>query len=294
LRRSGARADGHGAPGYAHEDGGGDGEQTVYALDGTTLDRGLSRFPWARSRAQNAAVKMPTGLDRQGNIPAFIDVQPAKIHEIHTLDELLLAPGSLAMMDRAYLDFQRLSRLQQALAFFIVRARKDFRCPRLAAHPVDKRSGLRCHPTIRLQSFYPAQFYPQRRRRIRYREAQTEKNLLFLTHHFVLPTLTLAPLYQSRGQVEWFFQWVKQPLRIQKFYGLSPHAVKTPTGIAISVYVRWAILRKRLDLGLSLDSMSQILSLTLFEKMPLLQAFSQINASTELAPACNQLDLFNL
>ena len=197
-------------------------------------------------------------------------------------------------MDRAYLDFERLYRLQQALAFFIVRSRKDFRFHRLAAHPVDKRSGLRCDQTIRLQSFYPAKFYPQPLRRIHYRDAETEKKLIFLTNNFVLPTLTIAQLYKCRWQVELFFKWVKQHLRIKKFYGLSPNAVKTQIWIAISVYVLLAILRKRLDLGLSLYSMSQILSLTLFEKMPLLQAFSQINGSTELAPVCNQLDLFNL
>jgi len=279
---------------YADEDFGVDLKQTVYALDCTTIDLCLSLFPWARYRAQNAAVKMHTLLDLQGNIPAFIDVKPAKIHEIHTLDEVLPEPGSIYIMDRAYLDFERLYRLQQALAFFIVRARKDARFHRLAAHPVDKRSGLRCDQTIRLQSFYPAKFYPQPLRRIRYRDAETEKNLIFLTNNFVLPTLTIAQLYKCRWQVELFFKWVKQHLRIKKFYGLSPNAVKTQIWIAISVYVLLAIIRKRLDLGLSLYSISQILSLTLFEKTPLSQALLQINGSTELAPVCNQLDLFNL
>jgi uncharacterized protein DUF4372/DDE family transposase len=279
---------------YAHEDFGLELEQTVYALDCTTIDLCLSLFPWARYRAQNAAVKMHTLLDLQGNIPAFIDVKPAKIHEIHTLDELLPEPGSIYILDRAYLDFARLYRLQQALAFFIIRARKDFRFHRLAAHPVDRRSGLRCDQTIRLQSFYPAHGYPQPLRRIHYRDAESEKDLVFLTNNFLLPSLTITQLYKCRWQVELFFKWVKQHLRLKKFYGLSPNAVKTQIWIAISVYVLLAILRKHLGVELSLYSMTQILSLTLFEKMPLLQAFSLINRSPELAPICNQLDLFDL
>jgi hypothetical protein len=279
---------------YAHESFGLELEQTVYALDCTTIDLCLSLFPWARYRAQNAAVKMHTLLDLQGNIPAFIDVKPAKIHEIHTLDELLPEPGSIYILDRAYLDFERLYHLHQALAFFIIRPRKDFRFRRLGSYPVDPRRGLRCDQTIRLQSFYPAKFYPQPLRRIHYRDAETEKNLIFLTNNFLLPTLTIAQLYKCRWQVELFFKWVKQHLRIQKFYGLSPNAVKTQIWIAISVYVLLAILRKRLGIELSLYSMSQILSLTLFEKRPISQAFSQIDRLPELAAVCNQLDLFNL
>ncbi len=279
---------------YTDEDFGVELAQTVYALDCTTIDLCLSLFPWARYRALNAAVKMHALLDLRGNIPAFIDVKPAKIHEVNVLDQLLPEPGSIYIMDRAYLDFQRLYTLHQALAFFIIRSRHNFGFHRVASRAVDKRIGLRCDQTIRLQSFYPAKFYPQLLRRIRYRDAATEKNLIFLTNNFLLPTLTIAQLYKCRWQVELFFKWVKQHLRIKKFYGLSPNPVKTQIWIAISVYVLLAILRKRLDVGLSLYSMSQILSLTLFEKMPLLQAFSQINASTELAPVCNQLDLFNL
>jgi hypothetical protein len=237
---------------------------------------------------------MHTLLDLQGNIPAFIDVKPAKIHEIHPFDQLLPEPGSIYIMDRAYLDFARLYHWHPALAFFIIRARKDFRCHRLTAHPVDKLTGLPCDQTIRLQSFYPAKSYPDPLRRIRYRDAQTEKTLIFLTNNFLLPTLTIAQLYQCRWQVELFFKWVKQHLRIKKFYGLSPNAVKTQIWIAISVYVLLAIVRKRLRLELNRYPISQILSLTLFEKMPLLQAFSQINDSSELAPSGNQLNLFHL
>jgi len=279
---------------YAHEDFGMELGQTAYALDCTTIDLCLSLFPWARYRAHNAAVKMHALLDLQGNIPAFIDVKPAKIHEIHTLDELLPEPGSFYVMDRAYLDFQRLYLLQQGLAFFVVRSRKDFRFRRLGACPVDKHSGLRCDQTIRLQSFYPAKFYPASLRRIRYRDAEAGKTLIFLTNHFFLPALTIAQLYKCRWQIELFFKWVKQHLHIKKFYGLSPNAVKTQVWIAISIYVLLAIIRKRLGVELSLYAMSQILSLTLFEKRPLLQVFSQITDSLETAPVGNQLDLFNL
>ena len=269
-------------------------QQTVYALDSTTIDLCLSLFPWARYRAQNAAVKMHTLLDLQGNIPAFIDVTPAKMHEIHTLDILLPEPGSIYILDRGYLDFERLYRLQRALAFFIIRSRKDFRFRRLVSHPVDKNTGLRCDQTIRLQSFYPAKFYPEPLRRIRYHDAETEKSLVFLTNHFDLPTLTIAQLYKCRWQVELFFKWVKQHLRIKKFYGLSPNAVKTQIWVAISVYVVLAILRKQLRLDLSLYTISQILSLSLFEKMPLLQAFSQLSRASELGQSRNQLNLFNI
>jgi hypothetical protein len=221
-------------------------QQTVYALDCTTIDLCLSLFPWARYREKNAAVKLHTLLDLQGNIPAFVSILPAKIHEIRVFDQLLIEPGSIYLMDRAYLDFQRLYRLHQALAFFIIRARKDFRFHRLSAQAVDKSTGLRCDQSIRLQSFYPAKFYPAALRRIRYYDAESEKNLVFLTNNFLLPTLTIARLYQCRWQVELFFKWVKQHLRIKRFYGLSPNAVKTQIWIAISVYVLLAIVRKRL------------------------------------------------
>ena len=220
---------------YANEDFGVELQQTVYALDCTTIDLCLALFPWARYRAKNAAVKMHTLLDLHGNIPAFIAVAPAKIHEIRVFDQLLPEPGSIYIMDRAYLDFQRLYTLQQALAFFIIRSRKDFRFHRLGSHPVDQSTGLRCDQTIRLESFYPAKFYPDPLRRIRYHDAETEKNLTFLTNNFLLPTLTITQLYKCRWQVELFFKWVKQHLRIKKFYGLSPNAVKTQIWIAVSI-----------------------------------------------------------
>jgi hypothetical protein len=281
-------------PLYAGEDFGVDLEQTVYALDATIIELCLSLCPWARYRPFHAGVKVHTLLDLEGNIPALIAVKPAKIHEIHILDELLPEPGSIYIMDRGYLDFARLYHLHQALAFFVIRSRKGFRFHRLAARPVDKLTGLRCDQTIRLKSFYPAHGYPEPLRRIRYRDAETDKTLVFLTNNFLLPTLTIAQLYRCRWQIELFFKWIKQHLRIKKFYGLSPNAVKTQIWIAIAVYVLLAIVRKRLRLELSLYSMSQILSVTLFEKMPIFQAFSQINPLTELAGPHNQLTLFKL
>ena len=281
-------------PLYAGEDFGVDLEQTVYALDATIIERCLSLCPWARYRPFHAGVKVHTLLDLEGNIPAFITIKPAKIHEIHILDELLPEPGSIYTLDRGYLDFARLYHLHQALAFFVIRSRKTFRFHRLAARPVDKPTGLRCDQTIRLKSFYPAHGYPEPPRRIRYHDGETDKTLVFLTDIFLLPTLTVAQLYRCRWQVELFFKWIKQHLRVKKFYGLSPNAVKTQIWIAISVYVLLAIVRKRLRLDLSLHSMSQILSVTLLDKMPILQAFSRFEASTELIASCNQLDLFNL
>jgi hypothetical protein len=279
---------------YADESFGVELQQTVYALDATTIDLCLALFPWARYRAQNAAIKMHTLLDLQGNIPAFIAIKPAKIHEIHVLDELLLEPGCIYLMDRGYLDFARLYALDQARAFFITRARKDFAFHRLGALPIDKATGLRCDQTIRLKSFYPAKSYPQPLRRIRYHDAETDKILIFLTNHLFLPALIIAQLYKCRWQVELFFKWIKQHLRIKKFYGLSPNAVKTQIWIAISVYALLAIVRKRLQLELNLYPMSQILSLSLFEKTPLLQAFSQMNLSDEPEISCKQLNLFDL
>jgi IS4 transposase len=279
---------------YAEESFGVELEQTVYALDCTTIDLCLSLFPWARYRPKNAAVKMHTLLDLHGNIPAFISVVPAKIHEIHVLDQLVVEPGSIYLVDRAYLDFQRLYTLKQALAFFIIRARKNFYFQRVGSHSVDQQTGLRCDQTIRLKSFYPAKFYPEPLRRIRYHDADTQKTLVFLTNNFLLPSLTIPQLYKCRWQVELFFKWVKQHLRIKRFYGLSPNAVKTQIWIAISVYVLVSIVRKRLRLPLNLYPISQILSLTLFEKVPLLQALSQSYALEQMSTSRNQLDLFQL
>lgn len=281
-------------PLYAGEDFGVELDQTVYALDCTTIDLCLSLFPWARYRAQNAAVKMHTLLDLEGSIPAHVDVKPAKIHEIHTLDELLFQPGAIYLLDRGYLDFRRLYRVHQSQAFFITRARKDFCFRRVSAAPVDKLTGLRCDQTIRLLSFYTVQGYPEALRRIRLRDTENDRTLIFLTNNFHLPALTITELYRCRWQVELFFKWIKQHLHIQKFFGVSPNAVQTQIWIAIAVYVLLAIARKRLGLNLSLYTMTQILSVTFFEKTPILHAFSQFQSQPDWAAPCNQLGLFNL
>jgi Domain of unknown function (DUF4372)/Transposase DDE domain len=267
-------------------------EETAYALDCTTIDLCLSLFPWARYRRLNAAVKMHTLLDLRGNIPVGIDIKPAKIHEIRVFDQLLPEPGAFYLLDRGYLDFARLYTLTQCLAFFIIRARKDFRFRCVASHAVDKSTGLRCDQTIRLVSFYPLHGYPENLRRIRYHDGETDHHLIFLTNNFSLPTLSIPQLYKCRWQVELFFKWIKQHLRIKAFYGLSENAVKTQIWTAIAVYVLVAIVRKRLGLDLELHAMLQILSLTLFEKVPLIQVLTQITPQSEAADLANQLQMF--
>ncbi len=269
-------------------------DETVYALDCTTIDLCLSLFPWARYRKLNAAVKVHTLLDLRGSIASFVAIYPAKIHEIRIFDQLVPEPGAIYLMDRAYLDFQRLYTLTQCLASFIIRSRKDFTFYCVASHPVDAASGVRCDQTIRLKSFYPAHGYPERLRRICYLDAETAKRLTFLTNNFLFPALTVAQLYKRRWQIELFFKWIKQHLRIERFYGLSPNAVRTQIWIAISVYVLIAIVKKQLGLDLSLYTISQILSVSLFEKTELLQALTDFHGSNPDSDSCNQLALFNL
>jgi hypothetical protein len=267
-------------------------EETAYALDCTTIDLCLSLFPWARYRRQNAAVRMHTLLDLRGNMPVGIDIKPAKIHEIRVFDQLLPEPGAFYLLDRAYLDFARLYTLTQCLAFFIIRARKDFRFRCVASQAVDKTTGLRCDQTIRLVSFYPLHGYPENLRRIRYCDRESDRHLIFLTNNFSLPTLTIPQLYQCRWQVELFFKWIKQHLRIKAFYGVSENAVKTQIWTAIAVYVLVAIVRKHLGLDLELYAMLQILSVSLFEKVPLSQILTQTAAHPERRDICNQLQMF--
>ncbi len=279
---------------YAGEEFGVELEQTVYALDSTTIDLCLSLFPWARYRTVDAGIKLHTLLDLRGSIPSFIDITPARIHELHILDQLLPEAGAVYLMDRAYLDFARLYTLHQCLAFFVIRAQKDLAFRRIYSHPTDPACGVRCDQIIRLHSFYPAQSYPERLRRICYFDAGTDHRLTFLTNNFSFPALTVARLYKCRWQVELFFKWIKQHLRIQKFYGLSENAVKTQIWIAISIYVLVAIVRKRLRLEPSLYAMLQILSLTIFEKIELLQAFTRTNYEDEAIETGNQFTLFDL
>jgi hypothetical protein len=268
-------------------------EETAYALDCTTIDLCLSLFPWARYRRLNAAVKMHTLLDLRGSIPVGIDIKPAKIHEIRVFDQLLPEPGAFYLLDRGYLDFARLYHLTQCLAFFIIRARKDFRFRCVTSQAVDKSTGLRCDQTIRLESFYTLKGYPEALRRIRYRDQESARQLIFLTNNFSLPTLNIPQLYKCRWQVELFFKWIKQHLRIKAFYGLSENAVKTQIWTAIAIYVLAAIVRKRLRLDLELHAMLQILSVSLFEKVPLLQVLTQNAPPFQTRDAANQLQMFS-
>jgi len=274
---------------YAKEEFGVQLEQTVYALDCTTVNLCLSLFPWARYREKNAAIKIHTLLDLRGSIPSFIKVTPARVHEIHILDELVPEPGSIYIMDRAYLDFSRLYTLTQGLAFFVIRARKPFLFQRLYSHPVQKSSGLRCDQTIVLKGLIQKKGYPEKLRRIRYRNVQTDKQLVFLTNNFHLSALTITQLYQCRWQVELFFKWIKQHLRIKKFYGISENAIKTQIWTAVSAYVLIAIVRKRLEIKASLYTILQILGVTLFERTPLSQVLTERNYNNEQTRNCNQL-----
>jgi len=277
---------------YADDGFGVELDHTAYALDSTTVDLCLSLFPWAQYREKNAGIKIHTLLDLRGNIPSFLQITPAKIHDVNFLDQLIVEPGSFYIMDRGYLDFARLYTVNQCLAYFIIRPRKNFQFQRIASSPVDKTLGLQCDQTIRLVSFYTRKGYPDSLRRIRYTDPETQKHLTFLTNNFLLPTWTVPQLYKCRWQVELFFKWVKQHLRIKKFYGISDNAIKTQIWIAASVYVLVAIIRKRLQLDLNLYSILQILSVTLFEKSSLSQVFSESSGALADPLVQNQLNLF--
>ena len=268
-------------------------DQTVYALDATTIDLCLSLFPWAQFRRHKSAVKLHTLLDLRGSIPTVVIVTDGQIHEVNILDQLFWEAGAIYLMDRAYLDFRRLYRLHQSGAFFVTRAKKRFDCQRLFSQAVDKTTGLRSDQIVSLNNPVPKRGYPERLRRIRYYDASSQKRLVFLTNNFLLPPLTIAKLYQCRWQVELFFRWIKQHLRIKAFYGTSKNAVTTQIWIAISVYVLVAIVKKRLNLERSLHSILQILSVSLFEKTPILQALSAPECGEINHDSCNQLTLFD-
>lgn len=265
---------------------------TVYALDATTIDLCLTLFPWAPFQQSKAAVKLHTLLDLRGNIPAFIHVTGARWHDSWVLDELAPESGAFYVMDRGYIDFSRLHDLNRSGAFFVVRARANFRFRRLYSHAVDKQTGLRCDQTVRTAGADSTTDYPDQLRRIKFRDAETGRTFTFLTNNFVLPALTVARLYKCRWQVELFFKWIKQHLRIKRFFATSENAVKTQVWIAVSVYVLVAILKKRLDLGSSLYTILQVLSVTAFEKAPLLQVFSESQIAQGDHPSHNQLNLF--
>jgi hypothetical protein len=278
---------------YINEDFGVELQQTAYALDATIIDLCLSLFPWAKFRNRKGAVKLHTLIDLRGSIPAFVIITHGKVHEVTVLDDLIIEAGAIYIMDRGYLDFRRLHRIQQASAFFVTRAKSNFKFKRLYSNRVDKSTGLQCDQIIVLTGFYANKDYPDKLRRIRYHDAEHNNTLVFLTNNFTLPALTIAKLYRCRWQVELFFKWIKQHLRIKAFYGTTENAVKTQIWIAISVYVLVAIVKKRLNLKHSLYTILQILSVTLLEKIQLLQAVSSMEDDDTNGDSCNQLNLFN-
>jgi len=277
---------------YAAEDFGLELDRTVYALDATIIDLCLSVFPWAKFRKGKAAVKLHTLLDLRGSIPVVIRITHGKIHDVNILDKLLIEAGAVYIMDRAYVDFARLYRIHQSQAFFVTRAKSNFVFKRLYSQPVDKSTGVRVDQIITVTGFYTLKGYPDKLRRICYLDAETNKRLVFLTNNFTLPAQVIAQLYKCRWQVELFFKWIKQHLRIKAFYGTTENAVKTQIWIAISVYVLVAIVKKRLKLDRSLYTILQILSVSLFEKTPILQALSHIDYDETVDDDDNQLNLF--
>ncbi len=267
-------------------------ENTAYALDSTTIDLSLSLFPWAPFRTTKAAVKMHTLLDLRGSIPSFIHISDGKLHDVHALDLLAVEPGAIYVMDRGYLDFKRLYALHQASAFFVTRAKSNMDARRIYSANTDRDTGIICDQTIALNGYKTSRDYPAHLRRIRFKDVESGKTLIFLTNNFALPATTICALYKSRWQVELFFKWIKQHLRIKKFFGTSENAVKSQIWIAVSVYVLVAIVKKRLNLDASLYTLLQIFSLTLFEKMPIQQAFACSSYTSEPGGDSNQLNLF--
>ena len=278
---------------YADDDIGLDLKNSVYALDSTTIDLCLSVFPWAHFRTTKSAVKMHTLLDLRGNIPSFIHISDGKLHDVNALDLLVPEPGAIYVMDRGYVDFERLFALHQAGAFFVTRAKSNMDARRVYSASSDRSAGIICDQTIALAGVQTSRHYPEHLRRVRFKDAETGKTLVFITNQRTLPAATICALYKSRWQVELFFKWIKQHLRIKRFYGTSQNAVKTQIWIAVSVYVLVAIVKKRLDLDASLYTLLQILSLTLFEKMPILQALSQAPPTSDPITDANQLNLFD-
>jgi uncharacterized protein DUF4372/DDE family transposase len=281
-------------PLYARDPIGVDLDQSLYALDSTTIDLCLSLFPWAKFRKHKAAVKMHTLLDLHGNIPTFIRITDGKVHDVNILDEVLPEAGAFYVMDRGYIDFERLYVFTLSSAFFVVRTKENVLLDRRYSHPVDKATGVRSDHTVILTAINSAMVYPDPLRRVSYLDVETRKRFKFLTNNFTLPALTIAQIYKSRWQIELFFKWIKQHLRIKAFYGTSENAVKTQIWIAVSIYVLVAIIRKRLRLHASLYQILQILSVTPFEKMPILQALQPSDSPTAPLGSGNQLILFDL
>lgn len=268
--------------------------ETVYALDSTTIDLCLSVFPWAAFRKKKAAIKLHTLLDLRGNIPSILAISNGKMHDVNILDILIAEPGALYLIDRGYIDFARLHSLTESCAYFITRSKSNMQFDRLVSQDVDKNCGILCDQIIRLSGFYSSQHYPDRLRRIKYFDTETDKTLIFITNNFLLPSPIIARLFKCRWEVELFFKWIKQHLRIKSFYGTSDNAVKTQIWIALSVYLIVAIIKKRLKIEASLYTILQILSVSLFEKTHILQALSDTPPDFEEYRSPNQLNLFNL
>jgi hypothetical protein len=280
-------------PLYSEEDFGVELDETVYALDSSTIDLCLSLFPWARFRKRKGAIKLHTLLDLRGSIPSFISITDGKVHDVNVLDELIPEPGSIYVMDRAYLDFKRLYILNQCMAFFVIRSKINTQMRRLYSNAVNKSTGLRCDQTIVLTGIKTRYQYPDKIRRIKFYDDQKHRNFSFLSNNFIVPALVIAELYRCRWKIEIFFKWIKQNLRIKSFYGTSENAVKTQIWIAISTYVLVAIVKKQLRLNdLSLYTILQILSVTLFEKVSLLQILNSSKYTGNIQPHHNQLKLF--
>jgi hypothetical protein len=281
-------------PLYADTDLGFDLDATAYALDATTIDLCLSMFPWARFRKAKGAIKLHTMIETHSSIPVFIDITHGKVHDVNVLDILSPEPGSFLIMDRAYLDFRRLYTLHQALAFFVIRAKSNLRFRRRYSHPVDKTSGLRSDQTGFLTGPLTSTLYPVPLRRVSYYSVETDKHFIFLTNNFSVAALTVASLYRRRWQIELFFKWIKQHLRIKRFFGTSANSVKTQIWIGVSIYVLIAIIKKRLGLKQSLYTILQILSLSLFEKMPILSLFEDYDEQCQTTDSTNQLNLWEI
>jgi hypothetical protein len=277
---------------YAQDSFGLELKNTVYALDSSTIDLCLALFPWARFRKTKAAVKLHTLLDLRGSIPTFIHISDGKLGDVNILDQLAFEAGSFYVMDRGYIDFARLYVLHQAQAFFVTRAKSNLQYRRVYSHPIDKTTGLRCDQTIRLTGIDPSKDYPIPLRRVKFYDAKHDKLLVFLTNNFDLSALTIAELYRCRWQVELFFKWIKQHLRIKAFFGTSENAVKSQIWIAISAYVLVAIVKKRINSDASLYTILQVLSLTLFEKTPLIHLLANTEPTPEKSEMTNQLNLF--
>ncbi len=279
---------------YTHDPFGAELQMSAYALDSTTIDLCLALFPWARFRERKGAVKMHTLIDLHGNIPLFVCVTDGKVHDVNILDQIVPQAGAFYVMDRGYLDFERLYRLTLAASFFVTRTKDNVLLQRRYSHPVDHSSGVKSDHTVLLTTPGSAQHYPAALRRVRYFDAEHKRFLVFLTNNFELPALTIANLYKSRWQVELFFKWIKQHLRIKAFFGTSPNAVRTQIWIAISIYVLVAIVKKELRVSASLYQILQVVSVTIFERVPILQALQLQNTGEKSDVFSNQLNLFNL